>query len=163
MSYAYEAGMPTARRRRRRAMYLTTLGLVVLALAVAGVRAFVGNDATDGRTPAATPSSCPEPPAGITVDVLNATSRAGLASHTADTLRAQRFTVGEAINAPAGTVVEVPAEIRHGPAAATGAKVLAHHIRGSVLKPIQREGTRVDLVIGNEFGAVTPPTTTPAC
>ncbi|GAB48100.1 LytR C-terminal domain-containing protein [Mobilicoccus pelagius] len=103
------------------------------------------------------------PPAGITVDVYNATSRAGLAGVTADTLRAQRFEVGTVTNAPAGTTVTAPAEIRHGKNGAAGAAVLARHIRGAVLREIPREGTTVDLFVGPDLGAVTAPSGSPSC
>lgn len=163
MSYVYEAGMPTARRRRRRAVVVVLLVLVLLA---AGIAAWSllhrGDSAPTAARPAAT-SACPEPPAGITVDVYNATSRAGLATLTADTLRAQRFQVGRATNAPAGTTITAPAEIRHGKAGTRGAQVLAHRIRGAVLREIPREGTTVDLVIGTDFGAVISPTGSPSC
>lgn len=168
MKDMYEAGMPTAQRRRRRAVLLVllALGALLLGTLLWGLLRPEKPAPSAPPTPSAgssTASACPEPPAGITVDVYNATERAGLAGLTADTLRAQRFEVGQATNAPSGTVITSPAEIRYGPAGKVGATVLARRIRGVVLHEIPREGTTVDLVIGADFGAVQPPTTPPTC
>ena len=165
MSYAYTGGMPTDRRRRRRAIRLGLLLLLVVLLIFAGLRLLDGIQSA--RTPpsaAPSPSStCLEPPAGVTVDVLNATTRAGLAGVAADTLRAQRFEVGTVGNAPAGTKLTGPAEIRHGTKGKDGAAVLARHVRGAVMVQVDRADTRIDLVIGEGIDAVTPPADPPTC
>ena len=163
MRDVYEAGMPTARRRRRRALALGLLALLLLVAAAGAWRLLAHEDPASSPPTATSGTTCPDPPAGITVDVYNATSRAGLATLTADTLRAQRFDVGRATNAPEGTTLTAPAEIRHGKDAKPGAEVLAHRIRGSVLREIPRAGTRVDLVLGPDFGAVTAPAGAPGC
>ena len=163
MKDAYVAGMPTARRRRRRAVLLAGLGLLALALVGGGWQLLRPGDEPPRASVARETSACLEPPAGIVVDVYNATARAGLAGHTADTLRAQRFEVGVATNAPDGETPEGPAEIRHGPRSAAGAALLARRIRGATLREITRADTHVDLLIGPDFDAVTAPTEAPSC
>ncbi len=162
MSTVYTAGMPTHQRRRRRALILTGLGILLTALIIGGLILWSSRDDTP-TTKAAPAATCSAPPAGITVNVLNATSRAGIAGITADALRAQKFTVGEATNAPAGTRVKAPAEIRHGTKGADGAAVLARYVPGAALVKTERADTTVELVIGEAFGAVQAPASTPSC
>jgi hypothetical protein len=89
----------------------------------------------------------------VTVSVLNASSREGLASRTLALLEDAGFAAGEADNAPVGTTVSTPAEIWVTDADDPGAKLLRRWV-GKV--PIRSDVTSpepgVTLVVGDAFG-----------
>jgi hypothetical protein len=98
-------------------------------------------------------------PKKITVNVLNATKRSGLARRTADELKKRGFTIGDVANAPASLDHKVD-----GPAlfvGATGAdtlarmKVLGAHVEDAKTRYDDRKGEDVDLVIGKGFTELT--------
>ncbi|GAA2611736.1 LytR C-terminal domain-containing protein [Streptomyces axinellae] len=98
-------------------------------------------------------------PRTITVNVLNATSRAGLAQSTADALEKRGFTIGKVGNAPedldkkvkkAGVLVGAP-----GPATSARMKVLGTQLDGTGTKYTERDGKDVDLVLGDGFTKLT--------
>ncbi|OQR60793.1 hypothetical protein B6E66_28815 [Streptomyces maremycinicus] len=98
-------------------------------------------------------------PAQITVNVFNATTRSGLAKTTADELRKRGFKIGEVGNATkqydkkvAGTGMLL------GPASSlnTSLPVLATQLTTAERRTdAARAGTAVDLIIGNQFKALT--------
>ncbi|GHE87537.1 membrane protein [Streptomyces longispororuber] len=106
-----------------------------------------------GRT-AAPP--LPEP-RRITVNVLNATPRGGLAKETADELKKRGFTIGKVANAPKAydKKVKSPGMVL-GPksAADTALPVLAAQLAGAEQRTDAREGATVDLIIGDRFKAL---------
>ncbi|MTE20119.1 LytR family transcriptional regulator [Streptomyces sp. TRM43335] len=122
------------------------------------------------RTASRTPGALPKPSA-VTVNVYNATTRAGLAKKTAETLEKRGFRIGEVANAPASLDKKVKeAGLLMGPPSTyrTGAfDVLRTHFPEADIRPVERnapsrpsaspgadkpaEGTVVDLVIGNGF------------
>ncbi|MFJ6832788.1 LytR C-terminal domain-containing protein [Streptomyces sp. NPDC091209] len=98
-------------------------------------------------------------PGQITVNVLNATPRSGLAKQTADELKKRGFKIGDVGNAPATYDKKVAgAGILLGAKAADQAAlpVLNTQLSGAQLKTDGRvQATTVDLIIGTEFKALT--------
>ncbi|NXY97763.1 LytR C-terminal domain-containing protein [Streptomyces sp. BR123] len=176
-----------SRPRRRRRIVFTLLG-AVLGLAVLAygslqlIHVFRGDG--DGRGKRGTaaencPSAKPKPgavPAGapsagaapavvlpkpgdITVNVYNATQRAGLAKAVGDELKKRGFTVGQVGNAPADFDKKVPGTgILLGSAKTDKAvySVLGTQIDGDTLQNDAREGGDVDLILGDAFTQLSP-------
>ncbi|EST38776.1 hypothetical protein N566_05700 [Streptomycetaceae bacterium MP113-05] len=98
-------------------------------------------------------------PQKITVNVLNATSRGGLAAKTAKELKKRGFALGEVANAPARLDHKVDAAGLF--IGATGAetltrmKVLGPQLDGAKTRHDERKSDDVDLVIGNDFTGLT--------
>lgn len=191
MSYPHESALSAARRRRHRRA-VVTLTLVVLVLvggfgySLAYYQGWVGSN---GRASAA-PSPSPSPscsmggstagagggaagrgvlvPANITVNVYNATKRSGLAGAAARELDEHGFKVGAVANDPLDVEVRGVGQIRHGVDGKAQAKLVRHWLKGAELVLDGRTGTSVDLVIGDNYKALTPPpeaeqTASPAC
>ncbi|GGZ85037.1 membrane protein [Streptomyces bluensis] len=105
-------------------------------------------------SPTATAKALPEP-TRITVNVLNATTRTGLAKETADELKKRGFRIGDVGNATKeyDKKVDGPAVLL-GAKAATGAalSVVRTQLPGAELRTDARtKATEVDLVIGTGF------------
>jgi hypothetical protein len=159
---------PTGGARRRGGLLPFAL-VAVVALAV-GLTAgwwFSGGPGGDTAQPTTTPTlSCPPSgvtpaplpaPKAITVNVYNATDRAGLARTTATDLAKRGFRVGRVANDPKDAAVAVSAEVRHGPKGAAQAKVVAAQVRGATLVADTRADATVDLALGAAFvGLATP-------
>ena len=98
-------------------------------------------------------------PATITVNVYNATDRAGLASSTAALLKQRGFTIGKIGNAPAALQHKVlgTAEVAGNSAAAQLMTVLGTEVTGAVPVTDLRKDTTVDLILGNGFTALSTP------
>ncbi|MFD5430436.1 LytR C-terminal domain-containing protein [Streptomyces sp. NPDC127084] len=108
-------------------------------------------------SPAAAAPLLPKP-AQITVNVYNATPRAGLAKTTADELRKRGFAVGKVGNAPPAYDKKVPgaAMLLGASTAHDGAlRVLATQLTGAELRVDSRKTADVDLIIGTAFKALT--------
>lgn len=105
----------------------------------------------------ASPAALPKP-AQITVNVLNATTRSGLAKSTADELEKRGFKIGEVGNAPKEFDKKVDgAALLLGPASAlnTSLSVLSTQVGGAERRAeAGRKGAEVDLIIGNAFKAL---------
>lgn len=114
--------------------------------------------------PAATPtvSTCPSgtfdylPPEKVTVNVLNAAGREGLAGQVADQLKERKFAVknvdNERLLAPAAAVV------RGGFAGEAAAFTLQRHVPGSVYIRDGRSDASVDLILEPGFKELADPT-----
>lgn len=100
------------------------------------------------------PAKLPDP-GTITVNVLNATGRSGLAKSTADELEKRGFKIGKVANAPAELDKKIkPAAMLMGaPGADTSArlKVLGTQLKGADTRYDGRKGEDVDFVIGNKY------------
>ena len=130
-----------------------------------GKGAGAGEDAGGeaGRSAAAKPAAGAErlpKPGSITVNVLNATQREGLAKRTADELQERGFKIGDVSNAPkelggdvksAGLLLGAP-----GKETAASFKVLDSQVAAADTKYDEREGKDVDLVLGDAFKGLTP-------
>lgn len=173
---------PRMRRGRRRGWIVSVCVASVVALGVIGwgtlqlVGVFTGDGgkasaASAGCAPSAKPSpgrsagvasrtgkALPRP-AGIKVNVFNATPRSGLAKKTADELRKRGFTIGQVGNAPKEFDKKVP-----GPGLVLGAKtsaqgalpVLATQLAGAQQRTDARGAGDVDLILGTAFTKLTP-------
>ncbi|KOV65694.1 MULTISPECIES: LytR C-terminal domain-containing protein [Streptomyces] len=156
-------------RRRGRLVLLATASVTVLGVLGWGtlqlIEVFTGGDkasATGARAGCATKASpspsAPKalPPARtITVNVLNATTRSGLAKKTADELKKRGFKIGEVGNAPKQYDKKVKGTgLLLGPASALNSSL---PVLGTQLSAAERrteaarKGPALDLIIGNGF------------
>jgi hypothetical protein len=108
---------------------------------------------------ASAPTALP-PPGKITVNVLNATTRAGLAKKTADELKKRGFRIGDVGNASQEYDKKVKGTgVLLGPAAAlkTSLPVLGTQLTTAERRTdAARKGAEVDLIIGDAFKTLTP-------
>ncbi|MFI9823417.1 LytR C-terminal domain-containing protein [Streptomyces sp. NPDC052013] len=160
-------------RRRGRLVVLTVAGAAVLGVAGWGTLQLIevftggGNPASAAGTKAACAAKAsasprakalPEP-GTIKVNVLNATTRSGLAKKTADELKKRGFKIGEVGNATKEYDKKVKGTgVLLGPASAlnTSLPVLATQLSGAERRTdAVRKGTEVDLIIGDGFRALT--------
>ncbi|MFJ3440248.1 LytR C-terminal domain-containing protein [Streptomyces sp. NPDC086081] len=107
-----------------------------------------------GASPSPRARALPEPRT-ITVNVLNATTRSGLAKKTADELKKRGFKIGDVGNATKEYDKKVKGTgLLLGPASAldTALPVLGTQLPGAERRTeAARKGTAVDLVIGDAF------------
>lgn len=96
-------------------------------------------------------------PSEVKVNVFNSTRKSGLAAVTAAELGARGFVVKKVSNDPTGARVQGVAEIRYGPAAEDGARLVAFQFPGAKMVLVGRTGKRVDVALGAAFRAM--PTT----
>jgi LytR cell envelope-related transcriptional attenuator len=170
-------------RGRRRFVLATTASVVTLGLVTWGtlqlVSVFAGDDGQTVSSRKAGPGCGPVPAkqeerqereelpetSAITVNVYNATTRAGLAQDTADELEKRGFKIGEVGNAPprydkklkaAGLLLGTPKTEKNG-----AFTVLGAHLAGAETKTdAAREGkaaTSLDLIIGNGYKTLSKP------
>ncbi|MCY0938298.1 LytR C-terminal domain-containing protein [Streptomyces sp. H34-S4] len=168
-----------SRPRRRRRIVLMVLGSIIgLALIAYGAVQLIdvfGGDADKrktaaakncatpapkaGSTAAAAPKVALPPPGGITVNVYNATPRAGLAKAVGDELKNRGFIIGKVGNAPADFDKKVPgAGILVGSPQTDKAafSVLGTNLAGATQQTDTRESTDIDLILGDAFKELTP-------
>lgn len=170
-----------SRPRRRRRIVLLVLGSIIgLALIAYGAVQLIdvfGGDADKRKTAAAakdcaTPApkagstaaaAAPKivlpPPGGITVNVYNATPRAGLAKAVGDELKSRGFAIGKVGNAPADFDKKVPgAGILVGSPQTDKAafSVLGTNLAGATQQTDTRETADIDLILGDAFKELTP-------
>jgi hypothetical protein len=173
---------PRMRRPRRRGRVVAAVIASVVVLGLFGLGAmqlfhvFTGhkgdtkanaapqNAPSCKPAPAPTPTGKPAPlpqPAGVTVNVLNATPRGGLAKTTADQLAGRGFKVAKFGNAPTGYDQKVTqtALLVAGPAGEAAAREASTQVVGATVKiDPARKGNTVDLLIGDGFSALANPT-----
>ncbi|KUM86190.1 hypothetical protein AQI94_24015 [Streptomyces pseudovenezuelae] len=163
---------PRMRRSRRRGRLVLGVVASVAALSLVGwgtlqlIDVFTGGgdqaSAAGSRTncttkAGASPSASAAPlprPGQITVNVLNATARGGLAKKTADELKKRGFKIGDVGNATATYDKKVKGTgILLGPSTAlkTSLPVLGTQLVSAETRTDTRKGTEVDLIIGNGF------------
>jgi hypothetical protein len=112
-------------------------------------------------------SACPKPsastsapptvpgPASVTVTVLNATTRNGIAAKARQALLADGFKVPAlAANDPSKVKIPGPAQIRFGPAGKDGAKLLSYYFPGAALVPNTGASATVAVSLGQKYIAV---------
>ena len=160
---ADEYGMTSEERAGRRRMVLTVvlvalIAFLVLWYAMSYVRAdggrTTGTSSSDSSSPA-TPA-CSIPPKEVTVNVYNATDRAGLAGRVAKELRGRGFDVELVANDPKQAEVRGVGQLRHGKVSDPKAGLLTKHV--GAFKDVQDERTRetVDVVLGEKFRDLVP-------
>lgn len=99
----------------------------------------------------------PLPAQVVDVNVYNTSDRSGLAVATADALSACNFHVLDFGNDPLDADASVPASIRYGRTGLTSAQTLQLYVPAAQLIDDKRTNSTVDLVLGQGFGALTPP------
>ena len=148
---------PPVRARSGRRPIPPLIFLLVLALAAAGVWWNVMRQheaqSADKAEACATAREAPPSldPTTLSVRVLNATDRGGLAQQVAGELQRRGFTVAEIANDDTDREVTGPGEIRHGPRGNDVAAYVALLLPGAGDYPDTRATAQVDLVIGPEF------------
>ena len=149
-----------ALRKRRHRHSLVFLGavLVILLVFVAALVIFKGW--LGGPLATATPTPCPAQtvakPAETSVRVLNSTSRPGLASSVAKTLKGRGYVINAVGNAQSGTAGASSALIVYGAGGVERARAVAAQVAGAKLRGDARTSTTVDIIIGDKFKAVRP-------
>ncbi|CAL9473808.1 hypothetical protein SUDANB6_02893 [Streptomyces sp. enrichment culture] len=161
-------------RRRGRLALLVTACAVALGLLGWGTLQLIdvfgggGNPASAAGAKTACPTrassspraAAPPEPGRITVNVLNATTRGGLAKKTADELKKRGFRIGEVGNAPQEYDKKVKgAGVLLGPASSlkTSLPVLAAQLPAAERRTDPgRGGAAVDLIIGDAFERLSP-------
>lgn len=175
---------PRMRRPRRRGRLVLTLVASVVVLGLVGwgtlqlIDVFTGNgdeasaagpkaDCSTKASPSASASASASTsasaaayprPAQITVNVFNATARAGLAKQTADELKKRGFKIGDVGNATGEFDKKVKGTgLLLGPTSAvsTSLPVLGTQLAGAEARADTRKGTDVDLIIGAGFKSLT--------
>ncbi|WP_306190631.1 MULTISPECIES: LytR C-terminal domain-containing protein [unclassified Streptomyces] len=119
----------------------------------AGTHCATDAAAKSGPSPSHTAHALPKP-GQITVNVLNATPRSGLAKQTADELKKRGFRIGQVGNATKEFDKKIKGSgILLGPASSlnTSLPVLATQLPGAESRTDTRKGTDVDLIIGDGF------------
>ncbi len=162
-------------QRERQAVVFGSIlaGLGVLGLGAAGVYSDVLpapflDRGFSTKAPEEDPNALPAapcPPAGllpvaynqVTVNVLNGSTRAGLAGQTATELAARGFVIGETANAGQNTAQSQ--EIRFGEAGIGAAYTLASQFLDPVLVLDTREDATVDLILGDTYPGLVDPAT----
>ncbi|GAU67907.1 hypothetical protein SSP35_05_04740 [Streptomyces sp. NBRC 110611] len=99
-------------------------------------------------------------PGTLTINVLNATARAGLAKQTADELQKRGFKIGKVGNAPAAYDKKVKGIgiLLGSRAAADGPlKVLGTQLAGAQQKTDDRKTAELDLLLGDTFQTLATP------
>ncbi|MFI8531659.1 LytR C-terminal domain-containing protein [Streptomyces aquilus] len=164
---------PRMRRPRRRGRLVVALVASVAALGLVGwgtlqlIGIFTGNDekasaagpkadcATKASPSASASASAAYPkPSQITVNVFNATPRAGLAKETADALKKRGFKIGDVGNATKEFDKKVKGAgllLGRTSAMSTSLEVLGTQVAGAEARADGRKGADVDLIIGTGF------------
>lgn len=154
-----------SRTRRVRITQLVVLSVLIIALACTAWYAWLQlNRPEEAPAPAAgtsdgggartgsggivcpPPGAVPSPPGEVRVSVRNGTAAEGLAGQTGQELASRGFALGEVGNteAPGAAVVIV-----HGPQGYLAASAVAAEFDGAELRMDEREGTAVDLILGD--------------
>ena len=141
---------------------LVIVGVLVVIAAVYAVIVFVNRPSDE--TPAAQASSSPEcvstttlpdetlpSPKKVTIRVLNATIRQGLARKVADELSDRGFTIDDVANDEVVRKQTGVAELRYGPKGRQQALLLQYYLPGAKLVPDDRKGKIVDVALGESF------------
>ena len=160
----------SAASRRRRRNTRTAVILVVLVAVLAGAFYYAASYFNRPSSPAAA-SGCATgditvgpkggkaavlTPSQITVNVYNSTTRAGLASDTAKSVKDRGFVVAKVANDPLKKNVPGTAELRFGPSGQTAAALVAPLVAGAASVNDGRADATVDLVLGSAFQGLTP-------
>jgi hypothetical protein len=95
----------------------------------------------------------------VQVRVYNATAREGLARRIAGQLVGRGYAIVATDNDPLSGIrpVEGAAEVRYGPAGAWAASLVRRQVPGATLYKDARQGSVVDLVLGEKFRRLSTP------
>lgn len=163
----------SAASRRHRRNIRTAVILVILLVFLAGAFYYAAsyfNKPSTGTTASgcstadvtAGATAGPLTPSQITVNVYNSTTRAGLASDTAKSVKERGFVIGKVANDPLKKNVQGTAELRFGQSGQTAAALVATLVTGTTPVIDARPDATVDLVVGAGFQGLTPVSTASA-
>jgi hypothetical protein len=147
----------TIRRQRRQTWTFLAMFGSVLLLGVAGYTFWtglwsIGDGTVTGAVACPVPTSTVAPIKGISLTVLNGTTRRGLAGDVARGLQARKFAIIATGNDNTTKPGKETAVIRHGPAGVLKAKTVAAQVAGKVLMVNdKREDESVDLILQPAF------------
>ncbi|MFJ9456529.1 LytR C-terminal domain-containing protein [Kitasatospora sp. NPDC101447] len=101
------------------------------------------------------PHAVPQPTA-VTVNIYNATTKAGLAGRTAEEFKKRGFVIGKVGNAPAELDKKVPgtAQVIAGPTGAGAGTLVGSQIAGATVTADARADATVDFIIGDSYNAL---------
>ncbi len=157
--YATESPV-SLRRRRQRRRTLITIGVILLGLFFAFWYAlsYYQSDSSAGAPVATSPTCQPADPdalvpGDVTILVLNATNRSGLAADTAKALARRGFKISGAENDDTGNDPPKVVELRYGKKGKEQARLVRTAFPKGVvtLRPDNRKGTNVDVVLGDGY------------
>ncbi|MDT4922424.1 MAG: hypothetical protein QOG01_137 [Pseudonocardiales bacterium] len=147
---------------RRPLPALVSLLALLLLTALVWWRVLHRSDGTNHQAAAA----CPTPtttatlvaPESVTVQVLNATSRTGIAAKARTTLIGDGFLIPRlAANDSSKTKIPGVAEIRYGPAGKPGATVLRYYFPGAKIVVTSVKTSVVTVSLGSRYRSVATP------
>ncbi len=156
-----EAARVRTRRRQALSFFAIVLVVVLIGLLGAAINQGVIKWPFGGSSKPAVP--CPTvaavaKPSEVSVKVLNATTRKGLALAVSKELQARGYTVAQVGNAPADSRdFPDPVQVVHGPTGLAAARSVAAQIPGAVLVEDTRTDGTVDLLIGAKYTALASP------
>jgi hypothetical protein len=146
----------TSTATRRPLPALVSLVALLLLTGLVWFRVLHRGDGAGGAaacpTPTPTVAATLPAPAHVTVQVLNATTRAGIAAKARTALTGYGFLSPKpATNDSPHVRVRGVAEIRYGPSGASGAKLLAYYFPGAKLVPGTAKTATVVVSLGDKY------------
>ena len=150
---------PRARYTPRLRRAVPALVVLLALCALAGLTWLKVIDQVDDRVAAAACGTAPVDSAKVQVRVYNATAREGLARKVAGQLVGRGYAIVATANDPLSGIrpVDGAAEVRYGPAGARAAALVRRQVPGATMYKDAREGSIVDLVLGDQFRRLSTP------
>jgi hypothetical protein len=150
---------PRARYTLRLRRALPGLVFLVALCGLAGFTWLKVIDQVDDRAAAAACGPAKVDSSKVQVRVYNATAREGLARKVAGQLVGRGYAIVATDNDPLSGIrpVEGAAEVRYGPAGARAAALVRRQVPGATLYKDARQGSIVDLVLGEQFRRLSTP------
>jgi LytR cell envelope-related transcriptional attenuator len=144
---------PRARYSLRLRRALPALVFLIVLCALAGITWLKVLDRVDARIAAGACPTTANDPNRVQLRIYNATAREGLAKTVGSQLNSRGYAIIATENDPLAGIrpVEGTAEIRYGVAAAKIAAQVRRQVPGATLYRDAREGTVIDLVLGERF------------
>ena len=150
---------PRARYSLRLRRALPALVFLLALCGLAGLTWLKVIDRVDDRAAAAACGPDPVDPTKVQVRVYNATAREGLARKIAGQLVGRGYVIVATDNDPLSGIrpVDGAAEVRFGPDGARAAALLRRQVPGATLYKDARQGSIIDLVLGQQFRRLSTP------
>lgn len=150
---------PRAKHTFRLRRALPGLAFLLVLSGLAGLTWYKVIDQVDDRVAAAACTPEQISSTKIQVRVYNATAREGLARQVAGQLAGRGYAIVATDNDPLSGIrpVDGTAEVRYGAAGARAAALVRRQVPGATLYKDAREGSIVDLVLGQAFQRLSTP------